>query len=115
GFARTKVNEGLQAACYERRLSARTGHSLAENQARLGGVVSPSRQRDDPVIGRRTFIGGLGFGLIAAPLMIRAQQQPKVYRIGCLLPFRGTAEVEAAVNGKIEGRRDRGGGEGRDI
>jgi putative ABC transport system substrate-binding protein len=67
------------------------------------------------VIGRRRFIGGVGFGLLTAPLKIRAQQPPKVRRIGCLLPFRGTAEVEAAINGMIEGLRDRGWVEGRNL
>ena len=67
------------------------------------------------MIGRRTFIGGVGFGLIASPLMIRAQQLPKVHRIGCLLPFRGTADVEAAISGMIEGLRDRGWVEGRNL
>ena len=60
-------------------------------------VVLP-RQRDDPVIGRRRFIGGIGFGLFAASIMIRAQQPPKVYRIGCLIPFRGTVDLEAATS-----------------
>ena len=67
------------------------------------------------MIGRRTFIGGVGFGLITAPLMIRAQQRPKVHRIGCLLPFRGTVDIEAAINGMIEGLRDRGWIEGRNL
>ena len=68
------------------------------------------------MIGRRTFIGGVGFGLIAAPLIIRAQQLPKVRRIGCLLPFRGTAEMEAATIGAmVEGLRDLGWVEGRNL
>jgi ABC-type uncharacterized transport system substrate-binding protein len=75
-------------------------------------VVLP-RQRDDPVIGRRRFIGGIGFGLFAAPIMIRAQQPPKVYRIGCLIPFRGTVDLEAATIGAmIDGLRDLGWVEG---
>ena len=63
-------------------------------------VVLP-RQRDDPVIGRRRFIGGIGFGLFAASIMIRAQQPPKVHRIGCLIPFRGTVDLEAATIGAM--------------
>ena len=78
-------------------------------------VVLP-RQRDDPVIGRRRFIGGVGFGLFAASIMIRAQQPPKVYRIGCLIPFRGTVDLEAATIGAmIEGLRDLGWVEGRNL
>ena len=74
------------------------------------------RQRDDPVIGRRRFIGGIGFGLFAAPIMIRAQQPPKVHRIGCLIPFRGTVDLEAATIGAmIEGLRDLGWVEGRNL
>jgi putative ABC transport system substrate-binding protein len=48
--------------------------------------------------------------------MIRAQQPPKVYRIGCLVPFRGTGDVEAATIGAmIEGLRDLGWVEGRNL
>jgi putative tryptophan/tyrosine transport system substrate-binding protein len=68
------------------------------------------------VIGRRRFLCGVGFGLIAAPIMIRAQQPPKVHRIGCLFPFRGTADVEAATIGAmVEGLRDLGWVEGRNL
>jgi putative ABC transport system substrate-binding protein len=68
------------------------------------------------VIGRRRFIGGVGFGLIAVPLMIPAQQLPKVHRIGLLFPFRGTAEAQAASIGvMVEGLRDLGWVEGRNL
>ena len=33
---------------------------------------------------RRTFIGGVAGGLLGAPLVARAQQMGKVYRIGML-------------------------------
>jgi len=39
------------------------------------------------VIGRRTFVCGVGFGLIAASLIIPAQQLPKVRRIAASSPF----------------------------
>jgi len=68
------------------------------------------------VIGRRTFVGGVGFSLIAAPLIIRAQQLSKVRRIGCLLPFRGTADEElASINVMVEGLRGLGWVEGRNL
>jgi len=48
--------------------------------------------------------------------MIRAQQPPKVHRIGCLIPFRGTVDLEAATIGAmIEGLRDLGWVEGRNL
>jgi len=78
-------------------------------------VILP-RQRDDPVIGRRRFIGGVGFGLIAVPLMIPAQQLPKVHRIGCLLGFLGTSDMQAATIGAmVDGLRDLGWVEGRNL
>ena len=68
------------------------------------------------MIGRRTFVGGVGFSLIAAPLIIRAQQLSKVRRIGCLLPFRGTADEElASINVMVEGLRGLGWVEGRNL
>jgi len=68
------------------------------------------------VIGRRRFIGGVGFGLIAMPLMVAAQQLPKVHRIGCLLIWRGTADEEAASIGTmVEGLRALGWVEDRNL
>lgn len=68
------------------------------------------------MIGRRRFIGGIGFGLLAAPLTIPAQQLPKVHRIGCLLPFRPTSDAGAEpFNAMVEGLRDLGWVEGRNL
>ena len=68
------------------------------------------------MIGRRRFIGGIGFGLIAVPLMIPAQQLPKVHRIGCLLPFRGATDEElASIGVMVEGFRALGWVEGRNL
>jgi len=68
------------------------------------------------VVGRRTFVGGGGFGLIAASLLISAQQLPKVHRIGCLLPYRGTSDEELMSIGVMhEGLRALGWVEGRNL
>lgn len=68
------------------------------------------------MIGRRRFIGGVGFGLIALPLMIAAQDLPKVRLIGCLLAWRGTADEEAHyIGAMVEGLRALGWVEGRNL
>jgi putative ABC transport system substrate-binding protein len=68
------------------------------------------------VIGRRRFIGGVGFGLIAMPLLVAAQNPPKVHLIGLLFAFRGTADQQAATIGAmIERLRDLGWVEGRNL
>ena len=68
------------------------------------------------MIGRRRFIGGVGFGLIVVPLTIPAQQLPKEQRIGCLLPWRGTPDEEAQLVGAmIERLRALGWVEGRNL
>ena len=68
------------------------------------------------MIGRRRFIGGVGFSLIALPLMIAAQDQAKVRLIGCLLAWRGTADEEAHyIGAMVEGLRALGWGEGRNL
>jgi len=68
------------------------------------------------VIGRRRFIGGVGFGLIAVPLMIHAQSLPKVHRIGCLLAFRRRDDTDAvSVNLMVARLRDLGWIEGGNL
>src|SRR5437762_8851773 len=54
---------------------------------------------------RRTFIGRLVGGLLAAPLATRAQQVGKIYRIGILEPIpaaRNAANLEALRKGLRE-------------
>src|SRR5438046_585686 len=63
---------------------------------------------------RRTFIGGVAGGLLAAPLGARAQQAGKVYRIGILEAI--PAEQNAAnFEALRKGLRDLGYVEGRNL
>jgi putative ABC transport system substrate-binding protein len=67
-----------------------------------------------PVTDRRTFLGTLASGLLAAPLAAGAQQAGKVYRIGFL--GNSTEALEANLVGPFrEGLRERGYVEGRDL
>ena len=63
---------------------------------------------------RRTFIGGVAFGVFAAPLAIRAQQTGKVYRIGFLGPANASswASYIAALR---QGLRELGYEEGKNL
>jgi putative tryptophan/tyrosine transport system substrate-binding protein len=63
---------------------------------------------------RRTFIGGVAGGLLAAPLGTRAQQVGKVYRIGILEPI-PAAQNAANLNALRKGLRDLGYVEGRNL
>jgi putative tryptophan/tyrosine transport system substrate-binding protein len=63
---------------------------------------------------RRSFLGSLAGGLLAAPLAAEAQQAGKVYRIGFL--GNSTEALEANLVGPFrEGLRERGYVEGRDL
>jgi putative ABC transport system substrate-binding protein len=63
---------------------------------------------------RRTFIGGVAGGLLAAPLAARAQQVGKVYRIGILEPI-PAAQNAANLDALRKGLRDLGYVEGRNL
>ena len=63
---------------------------------------------------RRTFIGGVAGGLLAAPLGARAQQVGKVYHIGILEPI-PAAQNAANLNALRKGLRDLGYVEGRNL
>ena len=66
------------------------------------------------MIDRRTFLGTVTGGLLAAPLVAEAQQAGKVYRIGFL--GNSTEALEANLVGPFrEGLRERGYVEGRDL
>ena len=66
------------------------------------------------MIDRRTFLGTVTGGLLAAPLVVEAQQAGKVYRIGFL--GNSTEALEANLVGPFrEGLRERGYVEGRDL
>jgi len=64
---------------------------------------------------RRTFISGITFGLLAAPLAAEAQQQAgKVYRIGLLMPV-SPAAAASNIEAFRQGLRERGYVEGQSI
>ena len=63
---------------------------------------------------RRTFIGGVAGGLLAAPLGARAQQVGKVYRVGILEPI-PAAQNAANLNALRKGLRDLSYVEGRNL
>ena len=63
---------------------------------------------------RRTFIGGVAGGLLAAPLAARAQQVGKVYRIGILETI-PAAQNAANLDALRKGLRDLGYVEGRNL
>jgi len=56
---------------------------------------------------RRTFIGGVAGGLLVVPLVARAQQLGKVYRIGILGAIPATKNA-ANLDALRKGLRDRG-------
>jgi putative tryptophan/tyrosine transport system substrate-binding protein len=58
------------------------------------------------VIGRRTFLAGMGTALLAAPLAAEAQQVAKVFKVGELHPGIGSEERLAALRevGYVEGQ-----------
>jgi putative ABC transport system substrate-binding protein len=53
-----------------------------------------------PLIERRTFLGVIAGGLLAAPLAAEAQQTGKVYRVGVLF-----ASTPAATSHLLDGLR----------
>jgi len=63
---------------------------------------------------RRTFMGGVAGGLLAAPLAARAQQAGKVYRIGILEAI-PVAQNAANLDALRKGLRDLGYVEGRNL
>ena len=63
---------------------------------------------------RRTFIGGVAGGLLAAPLGAHAQQVGKVYRIGILEPI-PAAQNAANLDALRKGLRELGYVEGRNL
>ena len=66
------------------------------------------------VMDRRTFIGRVAGGLLAAPLAVRAQRVAKVYRIGILEPI-PAAQNAANLDALRKGLRDLGYVEGRNL
>jgi putative ABC transport system substrate-binding protein len=77
-------------------------------------LVEIIRQRDDSVMDRRTFIGGIARGLLVVPLAARAQQAGKVYRIGILEAI-PAAQNAANLDALRKGLRDRGYVEGKNL
>src|SRR5260370_24870071 len=76
-------------------------------RSRSRGVVCRTviRQRDESMMDRRTFIGGVAGGLLAVPPAARAQQVGKVYRIGILeaVPAaQNTANLDALRKGLLD-------------
>jgi hypothetical protein len=67
-----------------------------------------------PVMDRRSFIGTLTGGLLAAPLGVEAQLAGKVWRIG-YLDQGSAAPGRSYVDGLRQGLRDLGWVEGRNI
>jgi putative ABC transport system substrate-binding protein len=65
-------------------------------------------------VDRRTFIGSVAGGLLAAPLAARAQQVGKVYRIGILEAI-PAAQNAANLDALRKGLRERGYVEGRNL
>ena len=63
---------------------------------------------------RRTFIGGVAFGVCAAPLAIRAQQPGKVYRIG-FLGIANASSWASQIAALRQGLRELGYEEGRNL
>src|SRR5437763_17195299 len=63
---------------------------------------------------RRTFIGGVAGGLLAAPVAVCAQQWGKVYRIGILEPI-PAAQNAANLDAMRKGLRDLGYIEGQNL
>jgi putative ABC transport system substrate-binding protein len=63
---------------------------------------------------RRAFIGGVGAGLIATPLALRAQQAGRIYRIG-LLETVPAAQNATNLDALRKGLRDLGYVEGRNL
>jgi putative ABC transport system substrate-binding protein len=68
---------------------------------------------EDPLVERRTFLGTLAGGLLAAPLAAWAQQVSKIPRVGVLL-F-GTPETDPSLRSFRAGLRDLGHIEGKTI
>src|SRR5437660_11689517 len=58
--------------------------SPSRHQLQHGGTVEFYSRRKDSVIDRRTFIGAVAAGIIAVPLVARAQTATTVRRIGFL-------------------------------
>jgi ABC-type uncharacterized transport system substrate-binding protein len=64
---------------------------------------------------RRTFLGGLASGLLAAPLAVEAQQAGKVWRVGVLSSGSHSATAGARIDAFKQGLRDLGYVEGQNI
>jgi putative ABC transport system substrate-binding protein len=64
------------------------------------------------MITRRTFVGTLGLGFLAAPVAAPAQPVGKVYKIGFLSPLPGE---DPALGALLQGLRDLGYAEGRNL
>jgi putative ABC transport system substrate-binding protein len=66
------------------------------------------------VINRRTFIGTMAGGLLAAPLAARAQQPDRVRRIGLLLPYiESDSQAQARITAFRAALQERGWVDGR--
>ena len=64
------------------------------------------------MIDRRTFVSALAGGLVAAPLLVRAQQATKTHRLGFL---RIDRPPQAYIDAFEQGLRDRGYTPGKNI
>jgi len=64
---------------------------------------------------RRTFLGTLAGGLLAAPFVAQGQQAGKIPRIGVLVPVEPESPTEPHIGGFRQGLKDLGYVEGRNI
>jgi hypothetical protein len=65
---------------------------------------------------RRTFVGTLAGGLLAAPLVTYAQQPDRVWRLGLLLPYiQNDPQTHARVNAFTTALQERGWTDGRNV
>ena len=85
--------------------------------ARPAQLKAPSKiPLIDLMIGRRTFVGGLAFGVVAAPSMVAAQQGARVWRIGFLSSWSRQSLIESGNHDAfIQGMRDLGYVEGKNL
>src|SRR5262249_41241594 len=82
-------------------------------RARRAAHAARARRRGNRIMKRREFITLFGGAAAAWPLAARAQQQPKVYRIGAL--FVGNADVESLRTELREALRKSGYVEGQNL
>src|SRR5262249_15643431 len=115
GQLRRQDSQGREACRSARRAAheVRSGHQPQDRQGAWpdNPTVAPRTSGPgDRVVERRTFIGTLTGGLLAAPLASEAQQGGKVWRIGYLLPAEGHNPIDEAFErsmkalGYVEGK-----------